>query len=451
MNKEKLFGTDGIRGQANTWPMTPDLILKFAMASGAYFKRGNYRHTVVIGKDTRLSGYMVESALTAGFISIGMDVILVGPLPTAAISMLTRSMRADCGVMISASHNPYEDNGLKLFGPDGIKLSDSQEKEIEHLIHTEGYELTSSKTLGKARRLEDAAGRYIEFVKATFPKESRLDRFKIVVDCANGAAYKIAPLILWELGAEVISIGVTPNGININDKCGATAPDALSQAVLEHNAHIGIALDGDADRLIVVDEKGKIIDGDQLMASIAIHMKQEGNLKNNTLVTTHMSNLGIEHLLKEHDIKVVRANVGDRYVLSKMSELGANLGGEKSGHIILRDFIPSGDGIIAALEILSILNQSNLNASELFSSLKPVPQILKSIALKNDQTIEKQTIKDLIEKSRILLAEKGILYIRRSGTEPLVRIMAQGTDEALINHVVDNIINAIEEENHKVA
>lgn len=444
MARGKLFGTDGIRGRANSWPMTPDLILNFAMASGSYFNRGQHRHTVVIGKDTRLSGYMVESALTAGFISVGMDVILLGPLPTAAISMLTNSMRADCGVMISASHNPYEDNGLKFFGPDGGKLSDFQEQEIEQLIIEKKFKSVSADSLGKARRLDDAAGRYIEFVKATFPKKRRLDGFKIVVDCAHGSAYKIAPLILWELGAEVISIGVNPDGTNINEKCGATYPQTLSQAVIDHEAHIGIALDGDADRLIVVDELGRVIDGDQIMATIAVHMKKNGQLKNDTLVTTQMSNLGLEHFLNNQGIQVLRANVGDRYVLSMMQQYGANLGGEKSGHIILNDFIPSGDGTIAALKILDILSNSGLKASECLSGFVPVPQVLKSIVLKPSITIENEEIQRVVKKCENMLEGQGILYVRKSGTEPVVRIMAQGNNNELLLSVVNEISQVIE-------
>jgi phosphoglucosamine mutase len=453
MNEARqFFGTDGVRGQANVWPMTPDLIMKLAMATALKFTRGDHRHSVVIGKDTRQSGYMVESALTAGFVSMGMDVVLLGPLPTPAVAMLTRSLRADLGVVISASHNPYMDNGIKFFGPDGFKLSDAEEKDIEALItqrpsgkERENMPLAHSTMLGKAYRLDDAAGRYIEFAKATFPRGMRLDGLKIVIDCANGAAYKVAPKILWELGAEIISIGVTPNGTNINDHCGATYLKPLQEAVLAHKADLGIALDGDADRLMMVDENGLMIDGDQLLALIATSWTEDGDLRGNGIVATHMSNLGLERYLESKNLKLIRTAVGDRYVLEAMRTHGCNVGGEQSGHIILRDYTTTGDGIIAALQTLSVLVQKQLKASQLGQIFDPVPQILKSIRTSNFASLKDGRVRKAIEEAeRCLTQDQGRLLIRQSGTEPLIRIMAQGDNEQTLTKAVHAIIETIE-------
>lgn len=454
MNEARqFFGTDGVRGQANVWPMTPDLIMKLAMATALKFTRGEHRHSVVIGKDTRQSGYMVESALTAGFVSMGMDVVLLGPLPTPAVAMLTRSLRADLGVVISASHNPYMDNGIKFFGPDGFKLSDTEETEIEALV-TQNIDLSKkhknvplahSTMLGKAYRLDDAAGRYIEFAKATFPRGMRLDGLKIVVDCANGAGYKVAPKILWELGAEIIPIGIAPDGTNINDHCGATYLNPLQEAVLAHNADLGIALDGDADRLMMVDETGATIDGDQLLALIATSWAEDGDLRGEGIVATHMSNLGLERYLESKNLKLIRTAVGDRYVLEAMRNHGCNVGGEQSGHIILRDYTTTGDGIIAALQTLSVLVQKQLKASQLGQIFTPVPQILKSIRTSNFAPLKDGRVRKIIEDAeRTLIKDQGRLLIRQSGTEPLIRIMAQGDNEQTLTSLVHNIAETIE-------
>lgn len=463
-HSRQFFGTDGVRGQANVWPMTPDMIMNIAMATAVKFRRGDHRHSVVIGKDTRQSGYMVESALTAGFVSMGMDVVLLGPLPTPAVAMLTRSLRADLGVMISASHNPYTDNGIKFFGPDGFKLSDSEESEIEvfilKLMESTHHDLKTNTdiplaqptTLGKARRLEDAAGRYIEFAKATFPRGMRLDGLKIVVDCAHGAAYKVAPKILWELGADIIPIGVTPDGININENCGATSLGALQAAVVTHKADLGIALDGDADRLMMVDENGNTIDGDQLLALIATSWSEDNDLKGGGIVATHMSNLGLERYLESKNLKLIRTAIGDRYVLEAMRSHGCNVGGEQSGHIILRDYTTTGDGIIAALQTLSVLVQKQLRASQVNKLFVPVPQILKSIrtssfAILNDGRVTK-AIQDAEGQ---LTKDHGRLLIRKSGTEPLIRVMAQGDNEQRLTHLVENITQTIEDADKSVA
>lgn len=454
----QFFGTDGVRGQANVWPMTPDLIMKLAMATALKFTRGDHRHSVVIGKDTRQSGYMVESALTAGFVSMGMDVVLLGPLPTPAVAMLTRSLRADLGVMISASHNPYMDNGIKFFGPDGFKLSDAEENEIETLIiqkddHSgktqqngkETMPLAHSTMLGKAHRLDDAAGRYIEFAKATFPRGMRLDGLKIVIDCANGAGYKVAPKILWELGAEIIPIGITPNGTNINDHCGATSLTALQEAVLAHHADLGIALDGDADRLMMVDETGATIDGDQLLALIATSWAEDGDLRGGGIVATHMSNLGLERYLDSKNLKLIRTTVGDRYVLEAMRTHGCNVGGEQSGHIILRDYTTTGDGIIAALQTLSVLVQKQFKVSQLGKIFDPVPQVLKSIRTSDFASLKDGRVRKVIEEAEHhLIKDRGTLLIRQSGTEPLIRIMAQGDNEQTLTKLVHNIAETIE-------
>lgn len=444
----KLFGTDGIRGTANTHPMTPEVALKVAMAAGRQFigQHGGHRPLAVVGKDTRLSGYMLEPALTAGFIAIGMDVVLVGPMPTPAVAMLTRSFRADLGVVISASHNLFEDNGIKLFGPDGFKLSDEVELEIERRIETgpEMY-LAEPAKLGRARRLEDAGGRYIEFVKNTFPRGSRLDGLRIVVDCAHGAAYKVAPRVLFELGADVIPIGVEPNGFNINEKCGATDPQAMRDAVLQHGADLGIALDGDADRLIVCDEKGQIIDGDQLMALIASFWHANSLLKGGGVVATVMSNLGLERHLAGLGLALLRTSVGDRYVVERMRAGGYNLGGEQSGHIVMSDYATTGDGLIAALQVLAVLVEAGRPLSEVARVFTPLPQVLKNVRFGRGAPLEEKPVRDAIAEGEVRLAGQGRLLIRKSGTESVIRVMAEGEDEVLINRIVDDIVAAVRE------
>lgn len=443
----KIFGTDGVRGKANEAPMTPDLVMRLATAAGQQFLNGNHRHMVVIGKDTRLSGYMIEPALTAGFVSVGMDVTLVGPLPTPAIAMLTRSLRADLGVVISASHNPYEDNGVKFFGRDGYKLSDAVESQIEARMQVNTFtNLASAADLGRARRLDDAQGRYIEFVKNTLPKNIRLDGLKIVIDCANGAAYQVAPLVLWELGAEIISIGVNPNGCNINLDCGATSIESMRQAVITHGADLGISLDGDADRVVMVDEKGCIIDGDQLMAVIATSWHRTGALQGNGVVATIMSNLGLEHYLKSLNLNLYRTAVGDRYVSATMREQGCNLGGEQSGHIVLSDHSTTGDGLIAALQVLAVIVQSDKPASEICQVFKPVPQVLKNIHLNHEQSLQNTAVQKIIRKTEEKLGKSGRLLIRKSGTEPLLRLMAEGNNEDEISAMIDQIIMVIQDQ-----
>jgi phosphoglucosamine mutase len=438
----KYFGTDGIRGLTNLSPMTAAMAMKVGMAAGAHFVRGDHKHRVVIGKDTRLSGYMIENALVAGFTSVGMDVTLFGPLPTPAIGMLTKSMRADLGVMISASHNPYADNGIKLFGPDGFKLSDIDELAIEALIDGD-VPLADAPDIGRARRVEDARGRYIHFAKATFPDDLTLDGLKIVIDCANGAAYQVAPSALWELGAEVIAIGVTPNGKNINDQVGSTAPQTLCETVVASGAHIGIALDGDADRLIVVDEKGRVIDGDQLMAVIASGWARSGTLNNGGLVATVMSNLGLERHLAAQGIKLIRTAVGDRYVLEAMRAQGYNVGGEQSGHIILSDYATTGDGLVAALQILAELVRTGIPASELLHRFDPLPQLLKNVRFKGGKPLDDASVKAVIADAERELEGTGRLVIRPSGTEPVIRVMAEGEDAAQVAAVVDRICEAV--------
>ena len=438
----KYFGTDGIRGLTNAAPMTAAMAMKVGMAAGVHFRRGDHLHRVVIGKDTRLSGYMLESALQAGFTSMGMDVTLVGPMPTPAIGMLTHSMRADLGVMISASHNPYADNGIKLFGPDGFKLSDADELAIETLIDGE-LALPPAAEIGRARRVEDARGRYIHFAKSTFPDDLRLDGLKIVIDCANGAAYQVAPSALWELGADVIAIGVTPNGKNINDQVGSTAPQTLCETVVASGAHIGIALDGDADRLIVVDETGRVIDGDQLMAVIAGGWARAGKLRNGGLVATVMSNLGLERHLAAQGIRLIRTKVGDRYVLEAMRAQGYNVGGEQSGHIILTDYATTGDGLVAALQILAELVRSGRPASELLHRFDPLPQLLKNVRFKGGKPLENESVKAVIAEAEGALEGKGRLVIRPSGTEPVIRVMAEGEDAAQVDEVVAAVCAAI--------
>ncbi|MEQ1789251.1 MAG: phosphoglucosamine mutase [Rickettsiales bacterium] len=444
----KLFGTDGIRGTANTYPMTADIALKVGMAAGQQFLRGNHRHRVVIAKDTRLSGYLIEPALTAGFIAVGMDVILVGPMPTPAVAMLVKSLRADLGVMISASHNPYHDNGIKLFGPDGYKLSDEVENAIEKLIAEDSFDArTTPDKLGRARRLNDAAGRYIEYAKSTFPKHLTLDGLKIALDCANGAAYQVAPMILRELGAEVICVGVEPNGFNINDNCGSTSPQKLCETVVRKKADIGIALDGDADRVLICDENGKIADGDQLMAIIATNLHKTGALRGGGMVATQMSNMGLEAYLNKMGLTLERTNVGDRYVVEHMREHGFNLGGEQSGHIILSDYSTTGDGIIAALQILAYLRESGGKFSEHSSLFTTMPQLLRNVRYSGTSPLEDKDIQQEIAKATATLGNKGRLFIRESGTEPLIRIMAEGKNSAEITNLVDSLCQKVAQAN----
>ena len=439
----KFFGTDGIRGQTNTEPMTAQTALRVGQAAGARFLRGDHRHRVVIGKDTRLSGYMMESAMVAGFTSVGMDVVLLGPMPTPAVAMLTRSMRADLGVMISASHNPFADNGIKLFGPDGYKLSDKDELEIEKRLET-GPTLAKSELIGRARRIDDARGRYVQFTKDTFPEHLRLDGLKVVVDCANGAAYHVAPEALWELGADVVPLGVRPDGININKECGSTHPELLQQTVVASGADIGLALDGDADRLIVADEKGRIIDGDQLMALIALGLHGRGELKGDAVVATVMSNLGLERKLGDAGLKLLRTKVGDRYVLEEMRRTGCNVGGEQSGHIILADHSTTGDGLVAGLQVLAALVEAGAPASELLRLFEPLPQLLKNVRFNGGtEPLETDSVRKRIAAAEAELEGRGRLVIRKSGTEPLIRVMAEGDDPELVQRLVDDICEAV--------
>jgi len=444
MASRKYFGTDGIRGTANAAPMTADVALAVGMAAGLQFTRGDHRHRVVIGKDTRLSGYLLEPALTAGFISVGMDVVLVGPLPTPAVAMLTRSLRADLGVVISASHNPYQDNGIKLFGPDGFKLSDEVESQIETRMDA-GFDglLASPRDLGRAMRLDDAAGRYIEYVKASFPRGLRLDGLKIVVDCAHGAAYKVAPTVLHELGAEVVALGVSPDGFNINDHAGSTHPDAMCAAVRKHGAALGIALDGDADRLVMADETGALVDGDQLMGAIAGAWHRAGLLRGTSVVATVMSNLGLEEYLSGLGLDLERTQVGDRYVVERMVAGGFNLGGEQSGHIVLSDYATTGDGLIAALQVLAVLVGEGGVASKVLRPFEPRPQRLKNVPVGKGDPLKAATVKQAIAAAEARLGASGRLLIRSSGTEPVVRVMAEGPDEAVISGVVDDVAEVI--------
>src|ERR1041385_1463052 len=439
----KLFGTDGIRGTANLEPMTPETALKVAMAVGDCLQRGTHRHVVVIGKDTRLSGYMLEPALTSGFITMGMDVVLVGPLPTPAIAMLTRSLRADIGVVISASHNPFGDNGIKLFGPDGYKLSDDFEARIESAMSKGPTRRAAPSELGRAKRLDDAGGRYIEFVKQSFPKGLRLDGLRVVVDCAHGAAYKVAPTVFWELGAEVFPIAVAPDGFNINRECGALSPENMRREGWGRRADIGIALDGDADRLIVTDERGVILDGDQLMALIATNMAHGDRLQGGALVATIMSNLGLERRLAKQGIALHRTAVGDRYVVEKMRSLGCNLGGEQSGHIILSDYATTGDGLIAALQVLAAIVETGRQASAVRRLFEPVPQLLRNVRYGDARPLESAKVQQAIAAAEARLGDAGRLVIRNSGTEPVIRVMAQGEDESLLTGVVDDICATI--------
>jgi phosphoglucosamine mutase len=440
----KLFGTDGIRGTANTHPMTADIALKVGMAAGQQFLRGDHRHRVVIAKDTRLSGYMIEPALTAGFISVGMDVVLVGPMPTPAVAMLVKSLRADLGVMISASHNAYQDNGIKLFGPDGYKLSDEVEKEIENCIAKEKFEsLATPSTLGRAKRLDDAPGRYIEFAKATFPKSLTLEGLKIVVDCANGAAYHIAPMILRELGAEVISIGDEPNGFNINLGCGSTSMELLCKTVLQEKADLGIALDGDADRLVICDDTGRVQDGDALMAMIATHCQAAGSLKGGAIVATEMSNMGLEKYLATKKLKLIRTKVGDRYVSEEMRANGYNIGGEQSGHIILSDHATTGDGIIAALQVLAYMRGDGRKLSQSSKLFTPMPQILRNVPFSGKSPLALAPVQKAIESAKQSLGDKGRIFIRESGTEPLIRVMAEGENRKEIEQLTEALAKAM--------
>ena len=438
----RFFGTDGIRGLTNSAPMTPEIAMRVGQAAGAKFLRGEHKHRVLIGKDTRLSGYMIESALTAGFTSVGMDVVQVGPMPTPAVAMLTRSMRADLGVMVSASHNPFYDNGIKLFGPDGYKLSDADEVEIEGLLDIAPV-LAPPPGIGRARRIDDAQGRYINSIKATFPDRMRLDGLKVVIDCAHGAAYKVAPMALWELGADVIAIGVDPDGFNINANVGSTHPQALQERVVASGADIGIALDGDADRLIVADEHGSIVDGDQLMALVVTDWARRGKLKGGGLVATVMSNLGLERYLTGQGLTLHRTAVGDRYVLEAMRAKGFNVGGEQSGHLILSDHATTGDGLIAALQILAVMVASGKPASELLHSFDPLPQLLKNVRFAGGAPLDTAPVKAAILAGEARLNGAGRLLIRKSGTEPLIRVMAEGEDIGVVTEVVDEICAAV--------
>jgi phosphoglucosamine mutase len=440
----KYFGTDGIRGLANGPKLTPELALKVGMATGLAFTRGDYAHRVVIGKDTRRSGYMIENALTAGFTAVGMDVLLLGPMPTPAVAMLTRSLRADVGVMISASHNPFDDNGIKLFKPDGYKLSDSFEAEIENLIDSDlTPRLARGTRVGRARRVDEARTRYVEYAKRTLPRDMDFTGLRVVVDCANGAAYKTAPEVLWELGAEVISIGISPDGYNINEGCGSTAPGALIEKVRELRADIGIALDGDADRVLIVDEKGNMVDGDQVMAVIGTSWHQRGQLVGGGIVATVMSNLGLQRYLEAQGLLLERTKVGDRYVLEAMRGKGFNVGGEQSGHIILSDFTTTGDGLVAALQLLSVVKQEGRPVSEVCHRFDPVPQLLQNVRYKRGKPLDDKSVRALIADAEIRLGETGRLIIRESGTEPVIRVMGEGDDAALVSQVVNEIADAI--------
>ena len=441
----KIFGTDGIRGTANVEPMTAETALKVGMAAGLHAIRGNYRHRVVIGKDTRLSGYLIEPALTAGFVAVGMDPILVGPIPTPAVAMLTRSLRADLGVMISASHNPFQDNGIKLFGPDGYKLSESAELGIETRIEGKmTTELAKPEQLGKALRLEDAQGRYIEFVKQTFPRGLTLDGLKVVMDCANGAAYKVAPTVLRELGAEVIPLGVDPDGYNINSSCGSTSTELMQAQVAVHGADIGIALDGDADRVLISNEIGEMVDGDQIMGLIADYWSREGKLTGG-VVATVMSNLGFERFIKGLNLAFIRTDVGDRYVMEQMRTNNFNLGGEQSGHIVLSDYSTTGDGLIAVLQVLAVIQRVQRPVSEVCNVFEPVPQLIRNIKIEKSAKWETDRVKKAIAAGENKLKDIGRILVRISGTEPLVRIMAEGNDYAVISQIVDDITFEIEQ------
>ena len=439
----RYFGTDGIRGRANR-VITPELALKVGQAAGVIFRNGEHRHRVLIGKDTRLSGYMIENALVAGFTSVGMDVLLTGPIPTPGVAMLAHTMRADLGVMISASHNPFDDNGIKIFGPDGFKLSDEVESKIEALLDSDmSKQLASAKDLGRARRIDGVQDRYIEFAKRTLPRGITFEDMRIVLDCANGAAYKVAPGALWELGAEVITIGVDPDGFNINKDCGSTDLDALTRKVREMRADIGIALDGDADRVLIVDERGHVVDGDQLLAVIAESFKDDGKLSGGAVVSTVMSNLGFERHLAAQGIKLIRTAVGDRYVIEQMRAQGCNIGGEPSGHIILSDYATTGDGFIAALQILAVVKRMNKPVSEVCHRFEALPQVLKNVRFKSGKPLESASVRTAIASAETRLGGGGRLLVRPSGTEPVIRVMGEGDDKALVEAVVDDIIEAL--------
>ncbi|SET53211.1 phosphoglucosamine mutase [Paracoccus homiensis] len=442
----KLFGTDGVRGRANTHPMTAEMALRLGAAAGRFFRRdGRNGHRVVIGKDTRLSGYMIENALTAGLTSTGMNVLLLGPVPTPAVGYLTRSMRADLGIMISASHNPAADNGIKFFGPDGFKLSDDAEAEIESIVEAQ-IDPAQPQNIGRAKRIDDGRGRYVEYAKTTFPAGQRLDGLKVVIDCAHGAAYRAAPEVLWELGADVIPLGVEPNGFNINDGVGSTHPEACAQAVIQNGAHLGITLDGDADRVLIIDEKGRLADGDQIMALLAARWAEQGRLRGDALVATVMSNLGLENFLQGHGLRLERTKVGDRYVVEKMREAGFNLGGEQSGHIVMTDYATTGDGLIAALQFLAALSDTGQPASDLVSQFDPVPQLLKNVRYAaGADPLAVEDVKSVIAAAEARLGAKGRVLIRKSGTEPLIRVMAEAEDETVLREVVDGIVAAVEQ------
>ena len=442
----KYFGTDGVRGPANSFPMTADIALKLGAAAGRYFQNSkNLSKRVVIGKDTRLSGYMFENALTAGLTSTGMNVLLLGPVPTPAVGLLTPSMRADLGIMISASHNGFEDNGIKFFGPDGYKLSDEVENQIETLLEEGANGLAPADQIGRAQRIDDGLFRYVERAKSSFPSDVRLDGMKVVIDCANGAGYKAAPEVLWELGANVIPVAVSPNGRNINHNCGSTKPQVAAETVVAHGADLGICLDGDADRVILIDEKGRVADGDQLMGLLAQRWASEDRLQGNALVATVMSNLGLEQFLKGHKIDLLRTNVGDRYVVEKMRQGGFNLGGEQSGHIIMTEHATTGDGLMAALQFLGEMKRSDTSASDLANVFEPVPQLLKNIRFAaGDRPLEAEPVQKAIAAMETKLAGQGRLLIRKSGTEPLIRVMAECTEPALLEQVVDEVVGAVE-------
>jgi len=439
----KFFGTDGIRGLANR-VITPELALKVGQAAGIVFQTGDYRHRVVIGKDTRLSGYMIEYAMVAGFTSVGMDVLLLGPMPTPAVAMLTRSMRADLGVMISASHNLFEDNGIKLFGPQGFKLSDEVERQIETLMESDlGSKLAAASGLGRARRVDDVRARYVEFAKHTLPRNMSFEGMRVVIDCANGAAYKVAPEALWELGAEVFSVGVEPDGYNINRNVGSTAPQALAQKVRELRADIGIALDGDADRVLIVDEHGHLVDGDQLMAVVAQDWREDGKLSRPGIVATVMSNLGLERYLASLGLSLARTPVGDRYVLEHMREHGYNVGGEQSGHMILSDYCTTGDGLVAAMQVMAVVKRRGKPVSEVCHAFDPLPQVLKNVRFRGGKPLEMESVTKAIAAAKQKLGDEGRLVIRPSGTEPVIRVMAEGDDRALVESIVDDVCEAV--------
>ncbi|MCK0198343.1 phosphoglucosamine mutase [Ancylobacter sp. 6x-1] len=439
----KFFGTDGIRGRANG-VITPELALRVGMAAGVVFQRGEHRHRVVIGKDTRLSGYMIENALVAGFTSVGMDVLLLGPMPTPAVAMLTHSMRADIGVMISASHNPFDDNGIKLFGPDGYKLSDAIESEIEALLEGDlESKLAKPAAIGRAKRIESVHARYIEFAKRTLPRNQSFDGIRVVVDCAHGAAYRVAPEALWELGCEVVAIGDKPDGFNINREVGSTAPEALAAKVREVRADIGIALDGDADRVLIVDEKGHLVDGDQLMAVVAESFRDDGRLSRDGVVATVMSNLGLERHFASLGLSLERTPVGDRYVLEHMRTHGYNVGGEQSGHIILSDYSTTGDGLVAALQVLAVVQKMGRPVSEVCHRFDPLPQILKNVRYKSGRPLEVESVQKAIAAAELKLNSHGRLLIRPSGTEPVIRVMGEGDDRDLVEAVVDDVVEAV--------